>query len=117
MLNILFYKYGNWTVFTIYIKKKPTTNIIVVFVNKQIYSLIYYIRVEYVPYNVVSHVPIWSTSHCCETITIHSLLEVETGKSVLAWLSICVSVDPHKYVKHTNFIVLVDLRKYVMVHI
>lgn len=58
MLNIQFYKYGKWTIFTIYIKKNPTTNIIVVFVNKQIYSLIYRKRVECVPYNVVSHVSI-----------------------------------------------------------
>lgn len=54
----MFYKYGKWTIFTIYIKKKPTTNIIVVFVNKQIYSLINRIRVECVPYNVVSQVSI-----------------------------------------------------------
>lgn len=54
----MFFKYGKWTIFTIYIKKKPTTYITVVFVNKQIYSLIYRIRVEYVPYNVVFHVSI-----------------------------------------------------------
>lgn len=29
--NIILYQYGKWTIFAMYIKKKPTTNIIVVF--------------------------------------------------------------------------------------